>query len=55
MAKIWRNRIIARTQLYENCPAKWQADVLVLLYDAVTTGEITAEEFEEFTGEVYAA
>lgn len=53
MAKIWRNRIIAGTQLYENCPARYQADVLVLLYDAVAMGEITAEKFTELTGEEY--
>ena len=53
MAKIWRNRIIAGTQLYEHCPSKWQADVLVLLRDAVAMNEITAEEFKEFTGEEY--
>ena len=53
MAKIWRNRIIARTKHYEDCPEKYKATVLALLKQDVKNGVITAEEFEEFTGEPY--
>ena len=53
MAKIWRNRIIAGDQLYENCPARYQSQVKALLRQDVENGVITAEQYEEFVGEPY--
>lgn len=53
MAKIWRNRLEAGTQKWEDCPDKYRADVLKLLKEDVRKGKITAERFEEITGEPY--
>lgn len=53
MAKIWRNRIIAGDQLFENCPQKYRAQVLELLRQDVADGVISAEQFEEITGQPY--
>ena len=55
MPKIWRNRIIAGDQLYENCPARYQAQVKALLREDVANGVITAEQYEEFVNEPYEA
>lgn len=46
MAKIWRNRIVAGTQRFSDCPAKWQDDVKALLLEDVKDGTITQEEFD---------
>ena len=53
MAKIWRNRIIAGDQLFENCPQKYRNQVLELLRQDVADGVISAEQFEELTGQPY--
>lgn len=53
MAKIWRNRIIAGDQLFENCPQRYRAQVLTLLRQDVANGVITSEQFEELTGQPY--
>lgn len=53
MAKIQRNRIEAGDQLFENCPKRYQAQVLALMSQDVENGIITAEEFEELTGQPY--
>jgi hypothetical protein len=53
MAKIWRNRIIAETQLFSKCPARYKDDVEALLRADVASGEITAEKFTELTGLEY--
>lgn len=53
IAKIWRNRIEAGTQSFDNCPEKYKADVLTLMRQDVASGKITAERFEELTGEPY--
>lgn len=53
MAKIWRNRIIAGDQRYSDCPAKYRAQVLTLLRADVENSVITAEQFEELTGQPY--
>lgn len=53
IAKIWRNRIEAGTQSFEDCPEKYKAMVLQLMREDVAIGKITAEEFEELTGEPY--
>lgn len=53
MAKIWRNRLEAGTQKWEDCPEKYRVDVLKLLKDDVKKDKITAERFKEITGEDY--
>ena len=53
IAKIWRNRIEAGTKKFEDCPAKYQKDVLKLMRQDVVDGVITAEQFEELTGIPY--
>ena len=53
MAKIWRNRLIAGTQSFENCPEKYRDAVIALLRQDVENGVITEERFEEITGQEY--
>lgn len=53
MAKIWRNRIIAGDQQFSDCPARYRTQVLALLRADVENGVITAEQFEELTGQPY--
>jgi len=53
MAKIWRNRLIAGTQVFEDCPAKYRDAVVALLREDVQNGVITAERFTEITGIPY--
>ena len=67
MAKIWRNRIEAGTQMLSHCPQKYRADVIALIQEdletgayteaqlrqLVVTGMMTEEEYEEITGEPY--
>lgn len=53
MAKIWHKRILAGTQFYSDCPMKYKADVKAMLIDDVENGVITAEEYEDITGEKY--
>lgn len=55
MAKIWANRIIGGTKVWEQVPASRKASVLEELRNRVESGEITAERFEEITGEIYSA
>ena len=53
MAKIWRNRLIACTQLFEDCPVKYREAVIELLRKDVQNGVITEERYEEIVGEEY--
>lgn len=53
MNKIWANRLIAGTKTWEQVPAGRKDAVLDELRNRVESGEITAEKFEEITGEVY--
>lgn len=53
MAKIWRNRLIAGTQSFEDCPGKYEETVVTLLREDVANGVITAERFKEITGRDY--
>ena len=55
MSKIWRNRIIAGDQQFSHCPVRYKAAVLELLRQDVEDGTISAERFEELTGEPYNA
>ena len=54
MAKIWRNRLIAGTQVFENCPERYRDAVVALLRNDVAHGIITAERFKEITGLDYS-
>ena len=51
MAKIWRNRLIAGTQSFDDCPEKYKNAVVALLRSDVVHGVITEERFEEITGQ----
>ena len=53
MAKIWRNRLIAGTQAFDDCPARYRDAVLALLRQDVADGVITAARFKEITGMDY--
>lgn len=53
MAKVWRNQIIAGNKTFEECPARYKPQVLTLLREDVVNGVITAEQFEELTGQPY--
>ncbi len=55
MARIWRNRIIAGDKEFSHCPDRYKVQVLVLLRQDVVNGVITAERFEELTGQPYEA
>lgn len=53
MAKIWRNRIEAGDQEFSHCPDRYKPQVLALMSQDVADGKITAEQFEEMTGQPY--
>lgn len=53
MAKIWRNRIEAGDQLFENCPIRYRDAVLALMRQDVKDGVISAARFEALTGIPY--
>lgn len=53
MAKIWANRLIAGTKVWEQVPASRRDSVLAELRSRVENGEITAERFNDITGEDY--
>ena len=67
VAKIWRNRIEAGTQMLSHCPAKYRAQVITLIQEdlesgaytiaqlrqLVEDGMMTEAEYEEITGEEY--
>lgn len=53
MAKIWRNRIEAGDKTFAECPSRYKKDVLAIMSQDVEDGIITAEEFEELTGQPY--
>lgn len=69
MAKIWRNRIEAGTQMLSHCPKKYRADVIILIQEDLLTGAftiadlkklvedgmMTEEEYTEITSEDYNA
>lgn len=53
VARIWRNRIEKGTQQFSNCPDLYRQKVLTLMRQDVVNGVITAEQFEELTGQPY--
>ena len=54
MNRIWANRLIAGTKVWEEVPASRKAAVKAILAEDVADGKITAEQYEAITGEVYA-
>jgi hypothetical protein len=54
MVEIWANRLSAGTKTWDEVPSKRKTAVLAELKRRVIIGEITAERYEEITGEVYA-
>lgn len=53
MAKIWHKRILAGTQIFDDCPLKYKADVKAMFIEDVQNGVISAEQYEEIIGEPY--
>lgn len=53
IAKIWKNRIEARYKLYEDCPEDFKPQVIDFMKQDVANDIITAEEFEDLTGQPY--
>lgn len=53
MAKIWRNRLEAGTQVWADCPERYKSAVKALLKTDVESEKITAERYREITGEEY--
>ena len=53
MAKIWRNRLEAGTQVWADCPERYRAEVDDLLRADVASGKITAERYHVITGNDY--
>lgn len=50
MAKIWKNRIVAGTQIFTDCPDRYKDKVIELLQQDVKDEKITAERYKELTG-----
>lgn len=55
MAKIYRNRILAGTVLFEDVPLNWKNQTKLLLRKDVVDGVITAEQYKVLVGEDYPA
>lgn len=55
MNTIWANRLIAGTQVWENLPASRRKAVKAILAERVESNDITAELYQEITGEAYEA
>lgn len=53
MNRIWANRLEAGTQSWTDCPDSRKADVDAILREDVEAGKISAEKYEEITGESY--
>ena len=53
MNRIWANRLEAGTKTWEEVPASRKAGVKTVLRSDVEDGRITAEHYEEITGELY--
>ena len=54
MNEIWANRLIAGTKTWDAMPASRRKAVKAVLAERVADGEITADQFEQITGEQYA-
>lgn len=53
MDRIWANRLEAGTQKWADCPDSRKENVDAILREDVEAGKITAERYEEITGEAY--
>lgn len=53
MNKIWANRLIAGTQVWDSVPDYRKNSVKTELVSRVEDGEINADRYEEITGEKY--
>ena len=51
MAKIWRNRIEAGTQMLSRCPAKYRADVIALIQNDLETGTFTDQQLRQLVSD----
>ena len=54
MNKIWANRLIAGDKTWAEMPASRRSGVKAELAERVKANLITAEKYEEITGEVYS-
>lgn len=55
MNEIWANRLVAGTKTWAEVPASRKGAVKGVLAGRVAEETITAEKYEEITGEVYEA
>ena len=55
MDKIWANRLIAGTKTWAEMPISRRFSVKKVLAARVESGEITADDYKNITGEDYAA
>lgn len=55
MNEIWVKRLIGGTKTWGEMPASRQIPVMLLLGQKVESGELTAERYQEITGEAYEA
>ena len=53
MNKIWANRLIAGTQVWDSVPDYRKSGVKTELASRVEDGEITADRYAEITGDQY--
>ena len=53
MNAIWANRLVAGTRKWAEVPASRKAGVKAELASRVENGKISAEQYEEITGESY--
>ena len=55
MAKIYADLLVAGARTWASVPAQIKEAVRVILKQYVVDGKITAERYEEITGEAYTA
>lgn len=55
MDKIWANRLIAGTKTWAEMPISRRVAVKKALAERVESGEITADDYKDITGEAYVA
>lgn len=53
MDKIWANRLVAGTKTWAEVPASRKSGVKTELADRVEKNTITAQQYEDITGETY--
>lgn len=53
MNKIWANRLVAGDKTWAEMPASRRSGVKAELASRVESGTITAQQYEEITGETY--